>query len=168
MIANKITVLLVDNGSLRAESTLALRQLAFKLEFRIHHPVEAVSLLHSHKIDPASLGGVAATIVRRRLRELIDLGRRKIVILPLFLGPSLAIAEYLPKLVAEACERCSELVVHIAPPLAGTHPDQPDVRLAEILADGVRMQVGAHQLEHYHVALIDHGTPAKAVNLVRN
>ena len=67
-----------------------------KISKRIDVSVEAVSLLHSHKVDPASLQGVGATIVRRRLRELIDCGRRQIVILPLFLGPSLAIIEYLP------------------------------------------------------------------------
>ena len=122
MNSNETTVLLVDNGSLRAESTLALRQLAQGLQARIDVPVEAVSLLHSHKVDPASLQGVGATIVRRRLRELIDCGRRQIVIRPLFLGPSLAIIEYLPKLVAEARERCSDLVVRIGLPLAGLDP----------------------------------------------
>ena len=168
MNSNETTVLLVDNGSLRAESTLALRQLAQGLQARIDVPVEAVSLLHSHKVDPASLQGVGATIVRRRLRELVDCGRRQIVILPLFLGPSLAIIEYLPKLVAEARERCSDLVVRIGLPLAGLDPEQPDPRLAEILADSVRMQVEQHQLLDYQVALVDHGTPAKAVNVVRN
>lgn len=168
MNSNETTVLLVDNGSLRAESTLALRQLALELQARIDVPVEAVSLLHSHKVDPASLQGVGATIVRRRLRELVDCGRRQIAILPLFLGPSLAIIEYLPKLVAEARERCSDLVVRIAPPLAGVHPEKPDPRLAEILADSVRIQVERHHLCEYQVALVDHGTPAKAVNVVRN
>ena len=168
MNSNETTILLVDNGSLRAESTLELRHLALELQARIDFPVEAVSLLHSHKVDPASLQGLGATIVRRRLRELVDCGRRQIVILPLFLGPSLAIIEYLPKLVAEARERCSDLVVRIGQPLAGLHPGQPDPRLAEILADSVRIQVEQHQLLDYQIALVDHGTPAKAVNIVRN
>lgn len=165
---NEATVLLVDNGSLRPSSTLGLRRLAHALQGRIRRPVEAVSLLHSHKIDPASLDGMRATIVRRRLRELMDLGRRKIVILPLFLGPSLAIVEYLPKLVAEVHALCPELEVRMAPPLAGLSPEQPDPRLAEILADSVRMQVQSRQLQDYQVALVDHGTPARAVNFVRN
>lgn len=168
MNSNTIKVLLVDNGSLRAESTLALRELALHLQARIDYSVEAVSLLHSHKIDPASLQGVGATIVRRRLRELINYGCRQIVILPLFLGPSLAIIEYLPKLVAEARAFCSDLAVRIAPPLAGPHPEKPDLRLAEILADSVRKQVELNQLADYQVALVDHGTPARAVNVVRN
>lgn len=168
MNSHKTTVLLVDNGSLRAESTLALRQLALQLQARIHCSVEAVSLLHSHKVEPASLHGVGATIVRRRLRELIDLGQRRIAIVPLFLGPSLAIVDYLPKLLAEARELCSDVELRVAPPLAGLHPDHPDPRLAEILADTVRMQVKRHQLQNYQVALVDHGTPAEAVNCVRN
>ena len=59
-------------------------------------------------------------------------------------------------------------MVRIGLPLAGLHPEQPDPRLAEILADSVRMQVEQHQLLDYQVALVDHGTPAKAVNVVRN
>ena len=168
MNSHNTTVFLVDNGSLRAASTLMLRQLACQLQARIHYKVEAVSLLHSHKVEPASLDGLGATIVRRRLRELIDLGQREIVILPLFLGPSLAIVDYLPKLLAEARELCPDLEVHVAPPLAGVHSGDPDPRLAEILADGVRIQVERHQLRNYQVALVDHGTPAEAVNSVRN
>ena len=51
-------VFLVDNGSLAPDATLELRGLAKALSGRLNYPVEAVSLLHSHKVDPVDLDGV--------------------------------------------------------------------------------------------------------------
>jgi sirohydrochlorin ferrochelatase len=161
-------VFLVDNGSLRASATLELRQLAASLMTRMGLTVEAVSLLHSHKIEPAQLAGVPATIVRRRLRELVAAGARDFVILPLFLGPSLALADYLPKLVREVQQAQPAVSVKIAAPLAGHEVAAPDLRLAKMLSDHVRALIHARGWATAKVALVDHGTPALAVNEVRN
>ena len=161
----KTEIFLVDNGSLAPEATLELRGLAAALTRRLGREVEAVSLLHSHKVDPAELGGMEATIVKRRMRVSFAAGRRRFIILPLFLGPSRAITEYLPELLGELREECPEMEVVVADCLLGKSVDQPDGRLIQMLADNVR---AADPEGTMQVALVDHGTPAPEVNRLRN
>jgi hypothetical protein len=158
-------VFLVDNGSLRPQATLCLRSLADALARRTALPVEAVSLLHSHKIAADKLSGVPATIVKRRLRECLAAGQREFICLPLFLGPSLAVIDYLPQVVDELSCEYPELKVRIASVLAGDDLDAPDPRLAQILADQIRTLQPSPSTK---VALVDHGTPIPEVNRVRN
>ena len=162
---NTPTVFLIDNGSLRPQATVALRLLAQALARRSVMPVEAVSLLHSHKIGADKLNGVPATIVKRRLRELLAAGQRDFICLPLFLGPSLAIADYLPQVVNELSGEHPELKVRIASVLAGEDLDAPDPRLAQMLADQIRALQASPDTK---LALVDHGTPIIEVNRVRN
>lgn len=168
MIKTTPKVFLIDNGSLRPQATFALRELAASLSERCQMHIEPVSLLHSHKISAEKIDGVPATIVRRRLRECIAAGERRFVMLPLFLGPSSAIRDYLPELIEEAKAQAPDISVHIAQPLVGADVNAPDPRLARILADHVRTLIHANQLESPKVALVDHGTPMRAVNQVRN
>jgi len=158
-------VFLIDNGSLRPQATLWLRCLAEALSLRLGLPVEAVSLLHSHKIAAEKLNGVPATIVKRRLRECIEAGQRNFICLPLFLGPSLAISDYLPQVVEKLRVEQPDLSVVVAPVLAGADLDAPDPRLAQILADQVR---ALRPSADARVALVDHGTPIAEVNQVRD
>lgn len=158
-------VFLIDNGSLRPGATRWLRCLADGLASRTMLPVEAVSLLHSHKVPPEKLDGRAATIVRRRLRECIEAGNRDFIFLPLFLGPSLAITDYLPQLIQEGRELAPDLNARVADVLSGPDPDNPDSRLAQMLADQVK---ALNPSPETRVALVDHGTPAAPVNRVRN
>ncbi len=168
LIKSTPKVFLIDNGSLRPQATFALRELAAQLTERGQQEVEPVSLLHSHKIPVEKIGGVPATIVRRRLRECIAAGERHFIMLPLFLGPSSAIRDYLPELIEEARAQAPDIQVQIADPLAGATVDAPDPRLAEILADHVRSIIEAEQYALPKVALVDHGTPVQSVNRVRN
>lgn len=158
-------VFLVDNGSLRPQATFCLRGLAETLATRTALPVEAVSLLHSHKIAADKLNGVPATIVKRRLRECLAAGQREFICLPLFLGPSLAISNYLPQVVDELSLEHPDLKVRIASVLAGEDLDAPDPRLAQMLADQIRVLQPSPDTK---VALVDHGTPIIEVNRVRN
>lgn len=161
----KSEIFLVDNGSLAPAATLELRVLAAALTERLEQKVEAVSLLHSHKVDAAELGGMEATIVKRRMRASFAAGRRRFIILPLFLGPSRAISEYLPVLLGELREECPEMEVVVADCLLGKSVDHPDARLVQMLADHVRVADPEGTME---VALVDHGTPAPEVNRLRN
>ena len=158
-------IFLVDNGSLRPQATFGLRCLAEALTRRTALRVEAVSLLHSHKIAADKLNGVPATIVKRRLRECLAAGHREFICLPLFLWPSLAITDYLPQVVDELSGEYPDLKVRIASVLAGEDFDIPDPRIAQMLADQIR---ALHPSPTTKVALVDHGTPIIEVNRVRN
>lgn len=159
-------IFLVDNGSLRSEATFALRGLADQLSQRTGSAIEAVSLLHSHKIPAESLGGLPATIVKRRMRELIAEGQREFIILPLFLGPSLAITDYLPTVIEELRQAEPGLAVEIAKPIAGDDVEQPDARLAQILEAHLRPLL--NDKPDSPLALIDHGTPMQTVSALRD
>ena len=158
----------MDNGSLRPEPTLKLRALAAELSRRIGCPVHPVSLLHSAKVDPAELCGEPATVLEAFFRSRIAGGVNCFTVLPLFLGPSRAITDYVPQLVQEAQKTCSGLRVRIADPLAGADPAAPDPRLAEMVADQVRRTISEVSMERPRVALVDHGSPVEPVTQVRN
>jgi len=161
-------IFLIDNGSLRADAVLALRALATELTGRIGLEIEPVSLLHSSKVPAAELGGVPARVVKSTLRRLVEAGQRHFIFVPLFLGPSRAITEYLPELIAEARASAPDLKVVVAETLAGADVDRPDARLAEMLAAHVRSIIATSGLVSPRVAMVDHGTPAVEVNRVRN
>lgn len=161
-------VFLIDNGSLRADAAFALRGLAVQLSERVGLCVEPVSLRHSDKVAAADLGGVAAQVVQSALRRSVDAGERRIICVPLFLGPSRAITEYLPDLIARVQQSAPDLKVVVAESLAGADVGEPDARLAEMLAAHVRQAIQASGLAQPKIAMVDHGTPTEAVNRVRN
>lgn len=158
------SILLLDNGSLRAAATLQLRSLAKALSARLGREVHAVSLLHSSKVNPEELGGAKAQTFVPFLRWQRELGVNRFIVVPLFFGPSGALVDYLPKRVNDLKEEgWSDLDVKIAPTLVR----EGDLRIAEIMADLVREKASENEWEQPAVAMCDHGTPAKAVNKVR-
>jgi len=159
--------LLVDNGSLRPRATLWLRCLAEALSLRTGERVEPVSLLHSHKVDAAELGGRRAEIFEPAVRKRAGAGQRVFVVVPLFFGPSEALNDYLPKRIAQLKEAFEGLQVAVAPPLV--RPGMPgDDRVARCLADFVTQTIGRNGLECPAVAMVDHGSPQVEVARVRN
>jgi sirohydrochlorin ferrochelatase len=167
-MATPLDIYLIDNGSLRPDATFALRTLAGQLSEQVGLKVEPVSLLHSHKVPASELEGRAARIVKSRLRESIEAGVRQFVFLPLFLGPSRAITEYLPELIEAARQSIPNLKVVIAATLAGSDLNAPDPRLSAILAEHVRQTNVEAGFVCPIVALVDHGSPSPEVNVVRN
>lgn len=186
--------ILMDNGSLEPAATLGLRGLAAALATRINARVEPVSLLHSSTIPADQLDGTPAEILEPALAHRLAAGQTDFLIIPLFFGPSGALTDYLPKRLAHLRTKHPALTVRVAAPLFATDDD----RLARILADQVRavcaptdlsdsrsllagdsgreqsaqvphrLQAGSYKKEPTRVALVDHGSPAKAVNDVRN
>lgn len=152
--------LLVDNGSLEPAATLALRLLAQQLGARLGARVEPVSLLHSSGVPKEKLGGVAAEILEPALDRRLAQGQHDFLILPLFFGPSGALTDYLPGRLAHLRRKYPGLKATVAEPLFRSD----DLRLAQILADHVR-QLGSASPR---IALVDHGSPARAVTEVRN
>ncbi len=164
------TTLLFDNGSLLPAATRRLRALARELAGRINVPVAPVSLLHSSGVPAELLDGVAAEILEPALQRRLAAGNSEFLVVPLFFGPSGALTDYLPARVTHLRQSHPGLRVRLAPPLfqAG------DGRLAEILAGQVQRILAAMERgsapgpEPMRVALVDHGSPVRAVAEVRD
>jgi sirohydrochlorin ferrochelatase len=152
--------LLMDNGSLEPAATLGLRRLAAQLGERLGTRVEPVSLLHSSAVPAEKLGGTPAEILEPALERRLAAGQNDFLIVPLFFGPSGALTDYLPKRLAHVRGKHPALNVRAAAPLFAPGDD----RLARILAAQVRTLGSVSRC----VALVDHGSPAKAVTDVRN
>ncbi len=158
-------VLLVDNGSLEAGAVRGLRVLAERLGAATGRVVRPVSLLHSSAIAPESLDGRKAEILEPVLRELAAAGHPALVV-PLFLGPSGALTEYLPERVRHLRKTWPGLRVRLAPCLVDLARPE-DTRVAAMLVERARAAGEAAGFARPAVAVADHGTPQRAVNAVR-
>lgn len=153
-------ILLVDNGSYEPAATLALRGLAKSVSTLIGETVHPVSTMHSSKIDPALLGGVPATIFAEAVRQAKADGIDELILLPLFIGPSLAITEYLPKVFTEAQPGALSLIVQ------PTLFDPVERELRDMLIDNLKHT--GWSKGSGTVLLCDHGSPIKQVTACRN
>lgn len=161
-------ILLFDNGSLKPEASLKLRDLARNLSDVLSMQVEPVSLLHSCKIDPELLNGEPATIIRRRFKKAVNNKERKILCLPLFLGPSLAITDYLQELIQEALALDSEMQIKVAAPLSGWDVHKPDERLATVMKELIEECRANAKRSFKNIVLVDHGSPIEKMAILRN
>ena len=163
---NSPVCFLLDNGSLNPAATLSLRGIAARLGELTGREVMPISLLHSSAIDPGLLGGRPAEIFEPALKRLADRGCRDILILPLFIGPSLAITDYLPGRIRSIRTKFPKLQVRVASCLAcgGISGDR---ELVKILREGIEGVIRDKDLHKPAVILVDHGTPIRAVNAVR-
>lgn len=153
-------ILLVDNGSYEPGATLALRGLAKSVSTLIGETVHPVSTMHSTKIDPTLLGGQPAVIFDQAVQQAKADDIDELVVLPLFIGPSRAITEYLPKVFADAQPGSMKLSIH--EPLFGTDGDE----LTSMLADNLR-ETGWTKGSGT-VLLCDHGSPIPEVTACRD
>jgi sirohydrochlorin ferrochelatase len=153
-------ILLVDNGSLRPEATLELRRLSAEVAQLLGQPVHPVSVLHSHKIDPALLAGEPAVIFEQAVQQAKTDGIDELLVLPLFIGPSLALTEYLPKVFVEASPGAMRL--SIRPALFG----DDGLELLDLLVDNLK-EAGWTKGTGT-VLLCDHGSPIKEVTRCRD
>jgi len=156
-----IETLLVDNGSLAPAATLQLRALSRELGKAIGVEVTPVSLLHSTGVSTPALGDVSAEILEPALELRLMQGKTDFIIVPLFFGASAAVTEYMPARVAHLRKTYPDLNVKLAPVIF----QKDDDRLARIMADQVRARL---KDDTRRVALLDHGSPLKAVTEVRN
>lgn len=150
-------LLLADNGSFQPAATLGLRRLASQVSQILGRAVTPVSVLHSDKIDPTLLQGTAAETFEPYARKLHAQGSRELDILPLFIGPSLALTEFLP-------ERAQAVGMHlnILPTLWS--PGNEDA-LVELLLDNLKAT--GWTPGSGTVLLCDHGSPIREVTAAR-
>jgi sirohydrochlorin ferrochelatase len=104
--------------------------------------------------------------LRDFLADQLDQGKRRFALLPLFLGPSRAISQGLPKILAEFAPDYPDLQVKVGETLF--RPEESDGDLEEILAENVVEQMESEGLIRPRIILVDHGSPAPAVTEVRN
>lgn len=159
-------VLLVDNGSLEPAAILRHRALADALGARLGRPVAPVSVLHSDRVAADQIGGRAAEVLESALRRRLAAGDKDFVVLPLFVGPSRALTEFIP-LTADTLRReFPTLRLRVAAPLHA--PD--DDRLARILEAQTLAALAAARVaaREVRVAVVDHGSPARAVGVARD
>ncbi len=159
------TVFLIDNGSLRPESTRNLRRVASRLGLRLDRKVWPVSLLHSNKVPPGDLDSAVAEVVEPALRERAERSLTDFLLIPFFFGPSRAITDYLPRRLARLKRTFPELSVKVAPPLVDLSVGN-DPRIASILGQGVTKMWPAGRKSA--VVVVDHGSPVPEVTAVRN
>lgn len=171
-------IILLDNGSLRPESTRNLRRVAAALTEHSGHPVEPVSLLHSRKVPAEELDGVPARVFERSIKEWAAEGERDFAVVPFFFGPSQAFTDYLPGRIAALQAQWPDLDVAIGRPLVDLE-DGGDLRIAQILVEQTEDAlaclhgVAPERIRHggippTSVALVDHGSPIPEVAAVRN
>ncbi len=153
-------IILLDNGSLQPAATRQLRLLSAEVGRLLGVPVLPVSVLHSHKIDPALLDGQPAVIFEQAIRQAKADGIDELIVLPLFIGPSKAITEYVPQVFAEA--NAGEMKLTVKPVLYG----DDGAELLEILVDHLRQAGGDNDKDT--ILLCDHGSPIIEVTRVRD
>jgi len=126
----------------------------------VGQPVFPVSVMHSDQIDPAQLDGRPAVIFEQAVRQAKADGIDLLVALPLFIGPSRALTEYLPKVFVESDPGAMKL--SIRPALFG----DDGVELLDLLVDNLKdtgWTKGAGT-----VLLCDHGSPIPEVTACRD
>lgn len=156
----KKRVLLVDNGSLEPAATLALRDVAEVVNAGRKDKVLPVSVMHSDKVDPALLGGRPAVIFEEAVRQAESDCVEELVVLPLFIGPSRALTEFIPKVFKENSHGSMRLKV------LPTLFDEDGSDLAHILTENLKAT--GWKKGSGTVLLCDHGSPVKAVTECRN
>lgn len=158
-------ILLIDNGSKRADATLSLRRIASGLAERLGETVHPVSLLHSDRIPPSALQGQPADTFEPFLRRRLTDNLRRFLILPLFFGPSRAISDYVPERISTLQSDFGSFDVRIARALCPLPEGEPE--LVEILLDRIHGAASEQGIVPCRILLVDHGSPIPAVTEVR-
>lgn len=158
-------ILLMDIGSSCPSSTLALRQLAAGVtDEMLGEPaplVEPISLMQADKIDPRDIEGVPAVLLKQVLHH--HAKGQRLVIQPLFFGPSMALTKTVPRTI----------VGHESDVTIGEHLldcDSSIRNIASLLCDDVEAAAsdnGIDLLSAFPVVLVDHGSPQRNVEELR-
>lgn len=158
-------ILLVDNGSRRADAKLQLRRISAALSARVGQQVHPVSLQHSDKIDPALLDHEPAWLFSDFLESHISDGTREFIVLPLFFGRSRAITSFIPEQLQALQEKYGEFSAQIAHTLYPLPDGEP--MLVDILHDHILQTASQHDMDIKNVVLVEHGSPLPEVNQVK-
>ncbi len=158
-------ILLVDNGSLRADATQQLRKLGQGLSVKAGQKIHPVSLRHADQIPIEQLDGKKAQILPIYIERSLAQGQRHFIILPLFFGESKAIEylikDYLLSLQLLFCDLSFQIAEVICPLPKG------EPLLVDILYDHIMLTASQFLFPLENIILVDHGSPSPRVSAVR-
>lgn len=160
-------VIMVDNGSLRADSFLSLRSIAHRVSEATGVRVHAASARFADRVGlPDGTKGASLESLSRAL--LAADGRARFLVLPAFFGPSDTLAEFVPAVYARLALEFPKLSFTVARAAVDVH-DRSDTRLARALLENAAAAAAAAGFAPGSAALAvcDHGSPVPAVGLVR-
>ncbi|MBH53186.1 MAG: cobalamin biosynthesis protein CbiX [Opitutaceae bacterium] len=160
-------IFLTDNGSIRAAAYKNLGNIAHDLSKVIGETVIPAPLLHADKIAPNELDGKSAKLLEVLLADAYDVGIRDFTILPLFFGPSAALVDYLPRRLSIFSKKRSGFTIRILNPLVSEKEDDTAL-LTDLLTERVEHVAEEFGLQHFNIILVDHGSPRREVNKIRN
>ena len=158
-----IKYFLVDNGSLRAESVLYIRDIARQLSKVSGKTVNPAGIMHSHKVDPLKLNGIPGLSMEAFFQSEEANEAECMHFIPMFLGPSLAITDWLKVKADEWIAAKTGRDYKIADCLF----QDGDERIANALYDQIIKYLSEHNQAKPYIILVDHGTPLREVNYVR-
>jgi hypothetical protein len=167
MRESKITpvILLVDNGSLRADATLQLRVLAKKLSAVASLKIQPVSLQHADKISKNLLNDRPVQIFHTCMEDYLSQGRRRFIILPLFFGESKAITAGILNPLLLLQKGYNDLVFQITDVICPLPAG--GMLLADIIYDHFVITAKKYHFPPENIVLVDHGSPLPRVTAVR-
>lgn len=164
-MSKRLKILLLDNGSVRAEAVLLLRQLASKLSHRCGHSVDAVSLRHANRIDADELNGVPAATFSQYLAQQHKIEPTRFIVIPLFFSLNDALTRYVPEQLEQLQSNHGEIDIsfsEVVYPLP-----HGEAGLVSILQDHI-VDLSAHRSDdNCEIVLVDHGSPSSEVTAVR-
>ena len=162
-------IILVDNGSRRADAVLNLKRLARQMSERSAKTIDAVPLQHAHKIPPGAfgdaLGGKRVATFGEYLEEALISGVDELVIIPMFFGKSRAITSFIPDTLNAIQKTHGKINWSIADELCPLPGGEP--QLARLLFENLRTLTDEKLTKIDCVVLVDHGSPFKKVTDVR-
>ena len=191
--ASCVVVVLVDNGSVRAGATLALRNLARRLARRLRQQqpsrqweVVPTSARHSNRVPAAALGARPAELLDDALQRLAAAASARpaaptdIVVAPLFIGPGATASKFVPDAAKRAAAACSPpgeptaTRVLLAPALAAAEGGVAAVARMVVGNLGAACPGlgpgggGGDDGARPAVLVLDHGSPTPAVAQLRD
>ncbi len=161
-------ILLIDNGSLRANATLQLRTLAKKLTLESGLKIHPVSCKHSNRISTSELNDQPANTFSDFMKQQLSAGEKEFILLPLFFGNSRALTSFIPDEVVLLEQEFGKFKLKIADTIYPLPQGEAD--LTDIIYDHVVSTSSNNSDQHSkikNIVLVDHGSPVPRVTAVR-
>lgn len=162
-------IILVDNGSRRADAVLNLNRIAGQLGNKSGKTIDAVPLQHADKIPSGAFGNALG---REPVLTFPDYAARALtgdvdefVIVPLFFGHSRAISSFIPDTLNRLQKVHGKFSWRIADVLCPLPRGEP--MLARLLYENLQISANSNPGKPDYIILADHGSPSRQVNAVR-